>query len=107
MEVAIGNFIYYLNKEVFDDTSSYRELLLIERINGVNYYVNPHKDTRFPQVDFRFPPDEKKFSEEEFKIKFKEFVSFEHRKDCQQPLWKLHLSTVENIISTLIKLNAN
>lgn len=68
------------------------------------YYINLHKDSRFPQVDFRYPPDEKKLSEEDYKVKNTEYRSFESRKDYNQPTWKLHKSTVAAILNRLHEL---
>lgn len=119
---TIGNFTFQQFTEVFDETSDYRECFCLEQGKDYLYYVNLHKDERIKILDFRSfaglgelteaqsTQRKKKYcaengiSEEEYAWKSVECKSFESRKDCLQPTWKLHKSTVAVIIQRLHEL---
>lgn len=108
LNIKINFFNIFIATAVFGSDEEYYHTRVTEAAfygtEPITYYINLHKDPRFTCVDFRFPPDEKRLSPEEFKIKTAEFNSYEQLKDCQQPSWKLHQTTLESLIELVGKL---
>lgn len=108
LNIKINSFNIFIATAVFGSDEDYYHVLVTEAATSgtvpITYGINLHKDPRFTCVDFRFPPDEKKLSPEAFKIKTVEFNSFEQSKECQQPSWKLHQTTLETLIELVGKL---
>ena len=96
----INNFRVWIYEGIEND---YTELSVCEKKDGEDgyeYYINLHKDPRFP-VDFSVVPKVLKEGEIESledQIYRKEYFYYSHRKDQGQPLWRLHKSTVERVL---------
>lgn len=103
LTIKLGNYNLWITTETFwvgNEPEYFECKLSLTKDNGT-YYCHLHKEEKFSVIDFKCPPDEKKLSLEDFQIKTVEFNSFQHRKDCNQPMWKLHRSTLEKLMKEL------
>lgn len=94
--IYAGQFVV---SEVYDH-SNYSEVMVLERGYLYRYYVHLAKDDRF-NADFKYPPDLKKLTLEQFEIRKIEYDSYQHRKDCHMPVWRLHKTTIETVYTKL------
>jgi hypothetical protein len=96
----IGNFRLFISGA----GGLYWDMLITELDPKGHYakYINLHKDARFPFVEFKYPPivvkeGSKETPEQE--IYRNEHRYYEARKEMSQPLWRLHESKVEQVLS--------
>lgn len=101
---------YFINKfyiTIADtDNGQWVDVLVFEKKGtsyGSDYYINLHKDARFP-IDFSTAPKQLKAgenlsneSEEQQNYRI-EYIFYLHRKDQGQPMWRLHRSTLDRVL---------
>jgi hypothetical protein len=96
----VGKFLVWV---VPTSHSDYFDCLITEEGSHYPYYVNLHKDVRFP-MEFKFPPKPlKKEIEEtiEEKIYRIEHDAYAVRKDMCMPMWVLHKTTLEKVLTSM------
>lgn len=107
-ELTIGSFRFWV---VSTRDPNYCDCLVEEVGEHYPYYINLHKDVRFP-VEFKFPPKpikvKKKGDKEEEvpeideeKIYRVEYSAYEARKDMQMPMWILHRTTLDKVVGAI------
>lgn len=107
-EQTVGSFRFWTTPT---SDPNYLDCLFEEVGERYPYYINLHKDARFP-VEFKFPPkpikvkkkgdvEEEVPETDEEKIYRIEYSAYEARKDMQMPMWVLHKTTLDKVVGAM------
>lgn len=100
--LQINNFTVWVSPDYFNPTKmwdtnkDYYDVLVTEKVSGLQIYVNLHKDKRFEFIEYSRP------NENTDRVEYNSFVD---RKEQSQPLWKLNKKNIINVINKIQELN--